>query len=227
MLVVHHIGTGQSERLTWLCEELDIKYDLKIHYRAPVLSGPDIDALHPLGALPVIEDGDIKIAESAACAEYIINIYGNGRLIVKPGAKNYPDYLYWYHFANGTLQPAVSRTMYLKFAGVSPENPSFKGYIARLDRILSFLDDRLSRVQYLAGDEFSLADIMPIFTLTTMRQFNPIDLSKYQHILAYVKRMTDRPAYRKSMAKSDPNINIESQINGPPPPVFPALAARM
>lgn len=56
----------------------------------------DYKSLHPIGAAPVVTDGDITIGESMACLEYIANIYGEGRFLVKPGEKNYADFLYWY-----------------------------------------------------------------------------------------------------------------------------------
>jgi glutathione S-transferase len=57
-------------------------YELKIHDRDSVtmLSPPALKELHPLGAAPVICDGDLVLAESAAIVEYIINIHGEGRL---------------------------------------------------------------------------------------------------------------------------------------------------
>lgn len=96
VLTVHHLGISQSERIVWLCEALEIQYHLKIYKRSPVLSPPEYSALHPIGAAPVITDGDVTVAESEACVDYIVNIYGGGKLTIKPGAKKYPDFLYWY-----------------------------------------------------------------------------------------------------------------------------------
>ncbi len=61
MLTVHHLGKSQSERIIWLCEELAIPYDLKRYERDPVtiLAPPEFKALHPIGAAPVITDGDL------------------------------------------------------------------------------------------------------------------------------------------------------------------------
>lgn len=95
VLTVHHLGHSQSDRVVWLCEELGLQYDIQKYDRSPLLSPPKYLALHPIGAAPVIEDGDVKIAESGACLEYIINIHGNGRLSIKPGEKDYAEYLYW------------------------------------------------------------------------------------------------------------------------------------
>lgn len=96
-LTIHHLGHSQSDRVLWLCEELNLTYDLKKYDRSPFLSPPELKALHPIGASPVIEDdGGVKIAETEACVEYIAEVHGKGKLLVRPGAKNYPDYLYWY-----------------------------------------------------------------------------------------------------------------------------------
>ena len=75
MLTVHHLGKSQSERIVWLCEELAIPYELKCYTRDSVtmLAPPDYKALHPIGAAPVITDGDLVLAESGAVVGYIMN----------------------------------------------------------------------------------------------------------------------------------------------------------
>ena len=82
MLTVHHLGKSQSERIVWLCEELEIPYELKRYTRDSVtmLAPPDYKALHPIGAAPVITDGDLVLAESGAIVDYIMARYGKGRL---------------------------------------------------------------------------------------------------------------------------------------------------
>lgn len=86
MLRVHHPGHSQSERILWLCEELGIPYELTLHERDPVtiLSPPELQALHPMGAAPVIQDDGLGLAESAAIVDYIILRHGNGRLRLGP-----------------------------------------------------------------------------------------------------------------------------------------------
>ena len=115
MLTVHHLGKSQSERIVWLCEELEIPYELKCYTRDPVtmLAPPDYKALHPIGAAPVITDGDLVLAESGAVVDYIIAKYGNGRLALAPDHPDFAHYLYWFHFANGTLQANMGRNMIL------------------------------------------------------------------------------------------------------------------
>src|SRR6202171_5795282 len=113
MLTIHHLGKSQSERIVWLCEELGIPYELKRYERLPVtmLAPPEYKALHPLGAAPVITDGDVVLAESSAIIEYIAAKQGNGRLALAAAHPDFAQFLYWFHFANGTLQPATGRNM--------------------------------------------------------------------------------------------------------------------
>jgi glutathione S-transferase len=68
------------------------------------------------------------------------------------------------------------------------------------------MEARLSEVPYLAGSEFTAADIMIVFSLTTMRIFYPLDLAPYAQIKAYLQRMGERDAYRRAMAKGDPGM---------------------
>jgi glutathione S-transferase len=208
MLTLHHLGHSQSERIVWLCEELDLPYALTLHERDPVtiLSPPALRALHPIGAAPVIEDDGLLLAESAAIVEYIIAKYGDGRLRLGPDRPDFASYLYWFHFANGNLQPVMGRMMMVGRAGLAPDHPVQVAVQGRLDRVMALVEARLSEADYLAGAEFTAADIMSVFSLTTMRLFQPVDLQPYPHILAYLQRIGARPAYRRAMAKGDPDL---------------------
>ena len=208
MLRIHHLGHSQSERIVWLCEELDLPYELQHYTRDPVtiLSPPELRALHPLGAAPVIEDGELMLAESAAIVEYIIVKHGGGRLKHGPGHPDYADFLYWFHFSNGNLQPALVRLVFLRRAELGADHPVQAALRGRLERVLALVETRLGAAPYLAGREFTAADIMSVFSLTTMRLFQPIDLAPYPGIRAWLRRIGERPAYRRAMAKSDPDL---------------------
>ena len=73
---------------------------------------------------------------------------------------------------------------------------------------MQLLEARLGEVDYLAGAEFTAADIMAMFSLTTMRYFNPVDLAGYPRILAYLKRLSQREAYQRAMRKGDPGMEL-------------------
>jgi glutathione S-transferase len=208
MLTVHHLGKSQSERIVWLCEELDIAYELKHYARAPVMAPDDYRALHPVGSAPVITDGDVTLAESGAVVEWIIAKHGGGRLHVAPDDPAFADYLYWFHFANGTLQPAFMRLMISSRFSPPEDHPALKLGQQRMQRILSMMESRLSTVPYLAGAQFTAADIMTVFSLTTMRHFQPYDLSPYPNLLKYLARIGARPAYQRAMQKGDPEMDL-------------------
>lgn len=207
-MIVHHLGKSQSERIVWLCEELGIPYDLRVYDRDPVtrLAPPEYKALHPMGAAPVITDGDLVLAESGAIIEYIVAKHGKGRLTLAPDHPDFAQFLFWFHFANGTLQPATGRNMILFRLKLPDDNPILRAMKGRLDLALGLVEARLARSAFLAGSEFTTADIMVVFTLTTMRLFLPFDLAPYPAILAYLQRIGGRPAYRRAMHKGDPDM---------------------
>jgi glutathione S-transferase len=209
MLIVHHLGKSQSERIVWLCEELGLSYDLKIYARNKVtmLAPPAYRALHPIGAAPVIEDGDVTLAESGAVIEYILAKFGQGRLRPDVAEPAFAAYLYWFHFANGTLQPAIGRSMMLARLKLPDDNPMMRFAAERLGRAFDSVEQRLGDVAYLAGD-FTAADIMAVFSLTTMRYFLPMDLTPYPNVQAYLQRIGARPAYRAAMNKGDPGMDL-------------------
>lgn len=220
MLTVHHLCVSQSERIVWLCEELGIDYSLKLHKRDPIFSPQSIKDLNPLGTAPVIQDGDLTMGESGACAEYIIHKHGDGRLALSPSHPAYATYLYWFHYANGTLQPGLSRLMMLKFSGARQDNDYVKRVQEKMDLYLRHMDDHLGQGhEWLAGSDFTAADIMNVFTLTTMRTFEgSLDLTPYKNILAYLKRVSQRPGYISYREKGDPGLPL--MIDGPPPKSF-------
>ncbi|MCP3409660.1 glutathione S-transferase family protein [Bradyrhizobium sp. CCGB01] len=210
MLTVHHLGKSQSERIVWLCEELGIPYELKCYARDPVtmLAPPDYKALHPIGAAPVITDGDLVLAESGAIVDYIMAKYGNGRLVLRPDDPDFARFLYWFHFANGTLQAGMGRLMILNRLKLAGDNPMLVATRGRVDRAFDLVDARVRDAEYLAGNTFTTADIMMGFSLTTMRYFQPYDLERCPNVVEYLGRIGARPAYRRAMEKGDPGMAL-------------------
>lgn len=210
MLTIHHLGKSQSERIIWLCEELGVPYELK-HYKrdaVTILSPPELQAVHSMGAAPVITDGNLVLAESGAIVEYIIAKHGGGRLALGSKHPDFVPYLYWFHFANGNLQPVMSRNLLLRRLELPANNPVLVSTIGRLERVLTQVETRLGEADYLAGKEFTAADIMAVFSLTTMRYFMPVDLKPYPNILAYLQRIAAREAYQRAMRKGDPGMAL-------------------
>lgn len=204
MLTVHHLGVSQSDRIVWLCEELSIPYELVRYDRDPVtrLAPAAYKALHPSGTAPVITDDSLTLAESGAIIDYIVARYGGGRLTLNADHPDFARFLYWYHFANGSLMPCMMMLM--------AEGGMAQVMRDRAGRNLTALETHFAdNHQWLAGDVFTVADIMIMFPLTTMRSFISLDLSPYPNVRAYLRRVADRPAFRTAMAKADPGMEIK------------------
>jgi glutathione S-transferase len=209
-LVVHHLHVSQSERIPFLCEELGIPYTLRLWDRSPFLAPAEFKAMHPAGTAPIIQHGSLTLAESGACMDYISHRFAGGRLFLPATHAEYPDFIYWFHWANSTLQTTFFRVATLKSAGVDEDHPARQNVQGRLDRQLGMMDRRLGSkgVEWLAGEEFTAADIMVVFTLTTMRYFYPFSLGDYGNILAYLVRIGKREGYKRAMEKCDPDMEL-------------------
>ena len=207
MLTVHHLGISQSDRIVWLCEELEVPYELKKYDRDPVtrLAPGAYKALHPCETAPVITDGDLVLGESGAIIDYVIAKYGNGRLALAPDHPNFAAYLYWFHFANGSFMPAGMTDLVLGILGMRDQE-AVKPLRARGDRAYAMAERRLGEATWFAGDQFTAADIMMLFPLTTMRVFAPRDLAPYPNIRAYLARVGERPAFQRAAKKGDPDL---------------------
>ena len=210
MLTVHHLGMSQSDRIVWLCEELGLAYELKRYERDPVTRAapPEYKALHPFGTAPVIEDGDLVLAESSAIVEYLCRVHGGGRLLRGPEHPDYADFLFWFHFANGSVLPAAMMDMAPMLLGVDPALAKRQAMGDRSDKAFAMAETRLGEADYFGGDALSAADIMMFFTLTTMRRFTGRDIAPYPNIRAYIQRVSARPALQRAMAKAEPDLPL-------------------
>jgi glutathione S-transferase len=123
MIVVHHLNNSRSQRVLWLLEELGVPYEIKPYKRnsQTMLAPPELRAVHPLGKSPVITDGDITVAETGAIVEYLIETYGDGKLIPKAGTAEKRDYTYWLHYAEGSaMPPFLLRLVFLRLPVNAP-----------------------------------------------------------------------------------------------------------
>ena len=199
MITLYHLDTSRSERVIWLMEELGLEYKLENLKRlASGLAPAELKSVHPLGHAPVIRDGDVVLAESGAILEYIIHRHGGGRLSVPPSAPGYARYLYWMHSIEGTLGSHITAQVLLDMAGAG-EGPVGAMIKSRVKELLEFVDGELAATTYVAGDEFTAADILLAYPFTTMRKFTQLDLTPYPGIQSYIQRIQARSAYQKAM----------------------------
>lgn len=207
MITVHHLGVSQSDRIVWLLEELDLPYELRWYNRGDdFLAPPEYRALHPAGTAPIITDGDLVLAESTAIVEYISQRHGGGRLSVGAESEDYPHYLFWMQF-NNNLQTTLFTKMAYQSAGGDPEaeNLMMTTTRRREEGIYQALEQRLGESPYLGGPEFSCADIMSLFNLTSLSTLGARAVDDtLPNTRDYVARVSDRSAYKKAMSIAGP-----------------------
>ncbi|MGX7952177.1 glutathione S-transferase family protein [Tsuneonella sp. HG249] len=205
MLTVHHLRISQSERIVWLCEELGLDYDLKLHTRRSDnnLAPDEYKALHPMGIAPVITDGDLVLGESGAICEYIDRKYGGSRLSPGPDSPDFASHLFWFHFSNATFMANGMMGLVARRLGADPL-PDFVG--DRTGKAWGLAEKRVGEAEFFGGSQLTTADIMMGFNLTTSRMFGGADLADYPNIAAYLQRIGERPAYRRAMEKCEPGM---------------------
>ena len=205
MLTIYHLNVSQSDRIVWLMEELGLPYNLERFDRMEnMLAPPEYRALHPVATSPTIRDGDLVMCESIAIVEYIINRYGNGRFGVDKDQANYPHYLYWMQFSTSFLS-AILMNLTAKSLSAGSDNRAVSATHDRIHRHFRQMEQRLSECAYLAGEDFTAADMQNLFTLTTMPRFGGPGIDAYPSIQSYVERVTARPAYQKAMQIAGPD----------------------
>jgi len=205
VITIYHLDTSRSERIVWLMEELGLEYKLELFQRNENGSAPDaLREIHALGKAPVIRDGDTVLAESGAIVDYIVHRYAGDRLAVAPAAQEYARYIYWFHFAEGSLMSLLILALVIGRVPEANASPVRARVLERMKQTLLFIDSELAQATYFAGSAFTAADVMMTFPFTTMRHFLNYDLAPYRNILAYLQRIESRPAYQKAMALAGP-----------------------
>lgn len=202
MIVVHHLNNSRSQRVLWLLEELDIEYDIKFYERdqKTMLAPASLRQIHPLGKSPVITDAEETIAESGAIIEYIVERYGNGRLIPPSHTSERLRYTYWLHYAEGSaMPPLVMNLIFNRFGG---ENSSANdGFIAPQIKLhFDYIEGELGKSTWFVGEEFTAADIQMSFPLELVAVQAEL-ISSRPNIKQFIERIHARPAYKRALER--------------------------
>ena len=198
---IYYAPNTRAVRIVWLCEELGLPYELEpFTLGDPRMRAPEYLQVHPLGRVPVLEDGEIRIFESGAIVQYVLAKYGDGRLVPDTGAPAFADYLQWLHYAEGMLMPPVNTIVVETI--ILPEDKRDPANVDRatrlLTRMLGAVDKALAGRDYLAGD-FSGADIMTGHASIVAARLGA-DIADKPNLAAYIDRLRARPALRKAFA---------------------------
>ena len=215
MITLHHLNNSRSQRILWLLEELGVPYDIKRYQRDAhtMLAPPELRAIHPLGKSPVITDGALTIAESGAIIEYLIERYGQGRLIPTAGTAERLRYTYWLHFAEGSAMPPLLLKLIFDKIEKSPMpffvKPIAKGiagkvkqsFIApRIAENLDYMEAELGKSTWFAGDQMTGADVQLSFVLEACAARSGLNQSR-PRLMAFLTCIHALPAYQRALAR--------------------------
>ncbi len=203
MLKVHHLNESRSQRVLWLLEELDLPCEIVKYQRdaRTRLAPPELSAVHPLGKSPILEDGPLKIAESGAIVEYVIATHGKGRLGPAQGSPEWPAFIEWLHYAEGSAMLPLMLNLYvmrLKEAG-APLHPRIQ---SELDNHLGYVAKSLGDRAFLMGDALTGADIQVSFVAESARAMGK--LAPYPNLSAYLDRLHGRGAWKRALDRGGP-----------------------
>lgn len=200
MLKLHFAPNSRAGRIVWLLEELGLDYDLnRMDFHPRDLKSDQHRARHPLGRVPVLEDGDVSLFESGAIIEYILERHKNGGL--KPGVESpdYPSYLQWFHYCEGMVMPPINIVVVNTL--LLPPDRQDQNALAQAKRLLtkalSPVNDALEGKDYLIG-AFSAADIMLGHACFMSNRIGVVS-DEMTHLKAYVSRIEQRPAFQKAI----------------------------
>ena len=197
MITVHHLADSRSQRILWLVEELGIPYELKKYPRFQnQFSPPEYQALHGLGKSPVITDGARTIAESGAIIEYILEVYGNGRMRPQAGSDDWVRYIQWMHLIEGSVMLPYILNIYVGMLGEAGV-PLHGRVHGEVDKHFQFLETEMTGRDFVVGNDLTGAD----FQLTFLLEGSELSemLGPYPALHRYLKRMQDRPAYKRAL----------------------------
>jgi glutathione S-transferase len=224
MITVHHLEQSRSQRILWLLEELDLPYKIIVYKRDKKtrLAPAELKQIHPLGKSPVITDGKITVAESAAILEYLAEKYGEGlsgeltHLEPARGSAEHRQCRFWLHYAEGSLMNWLVMKLVFMTIPTQPM-PFFVRPIARalcntvqaklidpnVSNSMEFMEKHLASHNWFAGKNLTLADFQMSFAVEAVLS-RGVDANKYPRLAAYRDRLNARPAYQRAIEKGGP-----------------------
>lgn len=200
MLTLHFAPNSRAGRIVWLLEELGLEYEInKMKFHPSDLKSDEHRARHPLGRVPVLDDGDIRIWESGAIVEYVLERHKNGGLKPAVDDERYPAYLQWFHYCEGMVMPPVN-TIVVQTVLLPPErrDETALGQAQRLlTRALAPVNETLEGKDYLIGG-FSAADIMLGHACFMSNRLGCVT-DEMPHLKAYVERVAAREHFQTAI----------------------------
>ena len=188
-------GLARDTRVRWALEEVGRPYEVRlVSFRA--LREPAHLALHPFGAIPTYEEGDLALFETGAIVFHLAERHPG---LLPDDANARARAITWMFAALNTVEPPI-----LEFANAKLLERDKPWHQARLPLVADRVRGRLKQLSSRLGDAdwldgaFSAGDLMMVSVLLRSRPSGILD--EYPNLAAYVARGEARPAYKRAFA---------------------------
>jgi glutathione S-transferase len=184
----------RSLRGLWLMEEAGVAYEpVRIDIRNPAdHANEEFRSASPMGKVPALEDGEVRIWDSGAICAYVADQYPQSRLAPPIGHPDRGRYLMWLMYTNAVIEPAMVE----KATGATPQ-PSRNGW-GSWPQMVETLRNGLQRGPFILGEQFSAADVLLGMSCQFMRLFKM--MADEPVLFAYADRCIARPAFHRAAA---------------------------
>ena len=190
---------SRAIRPIWTAEEMGLDYELTMMPFPPRVFMKEYLDVNMLGTIPYLTDGEVKMTESVAMAQYLVEKYGPTDLRVLPDEPDYPSYLNWLFHSDATL--TFPQTVVLRYKLQEPgvADAAVDGYsrwfVSRLKLLETTLEDR----EFLCSSRFTIADICVSYAITLADSLG-IEQAFKPNIKRWTDMLFEREAYKKSMS---------------------------
>lgn len=201
MIELYHCVDTRSFRVLWALEEMGLPYRLHSLPFPPRAVVPEYLEQNPLGTVPLLVDGAVRMTESAAITQYLATRYGPTPLAVGAGELDYALWLDWLHRSEATL--TFPQTIVLRYSRLEPPqrrqqqvvDDYVQWFLSRLRHLTRALSDR----EWLCSGRFTMADLCVGYALLSARSLGLAHKFSPQ-IRAYWSRLAARPGFCAAQA---------------------------
>lgn len=196
-------------------DEKNIKYQQKEILPTMLLQATgqvvprEFATISPLGKIPVLQVGDFSISDSAVIAAYLEQKFPNGIKLYPQNAEDYARALWFEHYSDNVLTDVGYKKIFLECI-VKPKILNLPTDLTvvenaknnELPPILNFLEASLQNHSYIAGEQFSIADIAITTQLLALKMAEfEIDKDRWGMLHQYLEKILSRPSFLQLLAK--------------------------
>ena len=196
-LVFYTNPMSRGRIVRWMLEEVRAPYRTEVLEYGTTMKSAEYLAINPMGKVPALRHGDTVVTETAAICAYLADAFPEAGLAPPTGARG--AWYRWLFFAAGPIEAATTD----RFLGVEPTTPEQQGRVGygSYGAVMDTLEQALAGGGYIAGEDFSAADVYVGSHVGWGLQSGSIE--KRPAFTDYWSRLEGRGAWRRASEMDD------------------------